>query len=253
MSDVPSPRQDVPLPAPAAVTLGSGMPDIEQLFLFARDAELRVRSLRMRIDERTRNARGEVVTHHELLLRHPGHVRVTTRHSDDPITADYDVWLGDGVRVRTYSAGHKVTTDRARRAAPVGGDHEDLPPWARTREPLTHLPPGSIVDAFVHPHGLFRQVMVSGPAAITGTHAVGDREAILVRTRHPRSTKILTDRPDRVVEVGVGRDSGFLLLLTERIGDVVTHHAVVTSLEIDPDIVDTAFELRTGDDARRIY
>jgi hypothetical protein len=75
----------------------------------------------------------------------------------------------------------------------------------------------------------------------------------VVRAQHPRSAKVLVDRPDRSVEVGIGRDSGFVLLLIERIGDAITRHAEVTTLQIDPVILDSAFELRLPDDVRKVY
>ena len=69
----------------------------------------------------------------------------------------------------------------------------------------------------------------------------------MLRADHPRSTYVLTDRPDRWLEVGVDRQTGFIVRLVEHIGDVVTRHAEVTSLELDPAIPDEAF---TGPPAR---
>jgi len=37
------------------------------------------------------------------------------------------------------------------------------------------------------------------------------------------------------------------------IGGSVTQHVEVTSVEVDPDIPDTAFTLHLGDDVREIY
>ena len=47
------------LPVAERVALGQAAPGIEELFLFAREAELRVRTLRMVIEERLETARGE--------------------------------------------------------------------------------------------------------------------------------------------------------------------------------------------------
>ena len=242
-----------PLPAATAVALGDDAPSIEELFLFAREAELRVGSLRMTIDERSMNAKGDDLVRHEVLLRHPGLARVTSTRSDDPLSSDYDVWIGDGDEVRTYSARNKLASVRARQTGVIGADSKDLPAYARSRESLTYLPSSSMADAFVHPHGLFRNVLVTGPLAIVGTQPVGGREAIVVRADHPRSVHVLADRPDRSVEVGIDRATGFLLLLSERIGDSVTHHVEVTSLELDPDIPDAAFELHLASDVRMLY
>ncbi len=253
MSDIVPVSTDQPLPTATAVALGAYAPSIEELFLFAREAELRVRSLRMSIIERSQNAKGEDVLRHDIAMRHPQQARVITRRTDDSLSSEYDVWIGDGDRVRTYSAWGKRASDRARRPAVVGPATPDLPAFSGARKPLTALPAGSIADAFVHPHGLFRNVLVTGPLAIIGTRDVGGREAIVVRSEHPRSTKILTDRPDRRVEVSIDRGTGFLLQLSEYVGDSATHLAEVVSLEVDPDIPDSTFVLRLGSDVRMIY
>ena len=198
-------------------------PSLEELFLFAREAELRVRSLRMTIIERSMNAKGDDMVRHEVYVRHPGLARMTSSRSDEPLSNDYDIWIGDGDRIRTFSARHKLASVRTRPAGVVGLDSPDLPPYARGREPLTHLPPGSMADAFIHPHGLFRNVLVSGPLAIVGSRMVHGREAIVVRGEHPRSTLVLLDRPDRTVEVGIDRATGFVSWLVEQIGESVTH------------------------------
>jgi hypothetical protein len=75
----------------------------------------------------------------------------------------------------------------------------------------------------------------------------------VVRAQHPRAAKVLVDRPDREIEVGIDRATGFLLSLIERIGDSVTHHAEVTSLELDPAIPDSVFELHLASDVRMLY
>lgn len=252
MSDI-VPVPDLPLPAPTVVALGAEAPSLEELFLFAREAELRVRSLSMSIDEHIWNARGEQVERHDIHLQHPGRARVATHRSDEAISDDYDIWIADGGRVRTYSARDKRASDRAQRPRVVASAGSDMPAWARTRTPLTALPAGSTADAFIHPHGLFRNVLVTGPLAILGTMDVAGREAIMVRSEHPRSTKILTDRPDRHVDVGIDRARGFLLHLSEHIGEQTTRLAEVTSLEVDPDIPDSAFRLHLAADVRDIY
>jgi len=241
------------LPAPATVALGDDTPDLETLFLFAREAELRVRSLRMMIEEHDSNAKGESIVYHEIALRHPGEARVTTRRSQDPLSSDYDIWVGDGGRIRTFSARDKRATDRAKRPPVVPADASDMPRRARTYQPLTSLPAGSTADAFIHPHGLFRNVLTTGPLAVLGTRDVNGREAVMVRSEHPRSTKILTDRPDRRVDVGIDRATGFLVHLSETIGGDLTHVAEVTLLEVDAVIPDSAFELHLSSDVRMLY
>lgn len=241
------------LPAAAAVALSGDAPSLEELFLFAREAELRVRSMRMTIDERSMNAKGEDLVRHEVLLRHPELARVTSTRSDEPLSKDYDIWIGDGDQVRTFSARNKLASVRTRPAQVVGLDSPDLPMYARGREPLTHLPEGSVADAFVHPHGLFRNVLVTGPLAIVGSRMVNGREAIVVLAEHPRSSMVLTDRPDRTVEVGIDRATGFVAWLVEQVGESITHQVEMTSLEIDGDIPDSAFELHLASDVRMLY
>ena len=235
------------------VALAEDVPSIETLFLFAREAELRVSRLRVIIEERSMNARGVDLVRHEVLLRHPDQARVTSTRSDDPLSRDYDIWIGEGDQIRTFSARHKLASVRTRPRGAVGVDNPDLPLYARTRAPLTHLPAGSVADTFIHPHGLFRNVLVTGPLAILGTRDVGGREAVVVRSQHPRSAKVLVDRPDRSVEVGIDRATGFLLSLVERIGDDITHQVEVATLELDPAIPDAAFELHLASDVRMLY
>jgi hypothetical protein len=242
-----------PPSAPALVELGEDAPSLERLFLFARDAELRVRSVRMVIVERSVTARAEEEVRHEVLVRNPGQARITTRRSKDPLSRDYDVWIGDGETVRTYRASDRLASVRAARTGVVGTDRADLPPWAKTRPVVTQLPAGSLADTFIHPHNLFRNVLVTGPLSIVGTSEFGGREAIVVRSRHPRSSEVLVDRPDRWIDVGIDRSSGFVTLLSEHIGEAETRRGEVTLLDLDPDIPDEAFQLHLGSDVRMLY
>ena len=207
----------------------------------------------MVIEEHRLSARGEETLQQELWLRHPEQARVTTRRDQASPSRDYEVWLLEGDTVTTYAAARRTASRRPRPAHVVGFDHADLPAFARQRQPLTPLPPDSLADTFVHPHGFFRNVLVTGPLAIKGTRPVHGREAIVVRAAHPRTAKVLLDRPDRIVEVGIGRETGFLLSLSERIGGTVTRHAEVTELLIDPVIPSSAFELRLPADIRVLY
>jgi hypothetical protein len=249
----------VPIVAPSAlpsaerVALAEATPGIEELFRFAREAELRVSSLRMTIEERLENARGPELHRHEIWLRHPGQARVTTRRDDAMPSRDYDVWLLDHDIVTTYLAARNVASRRPLARHVVGVEAPGLPAFARQREPITALPSGSLADTFVHPHGLFRNVLVTGPLAVIGTRSVGGREAIIVRSDHPRASKVLVDRPDRSIEVGIDRQLGFLLLLREVIADHVTQHAEVTELAADLPVPPSAFDLRLPADVRMLY
>ena len=76
MSDlIPSGQAGV-APSAARVALADDLPSIEDLFSYAREAELRVRSLRMTIEDRVVNARGTRTVTYEVQLKHPGHARV---------------------------------------------------------------------------------------------------------------------------------------------------------------------------------
>jgi hypothetical protein len=253
MSDLMRSSDAPVLPTAERVALADDAPSIEELFLFSREAELRVRSLRMNIDERSLTARGEEVLRHEIQLRHPGQARVTTYRDDSALARDYDVWLTDGQTALVYKAAAGVTSRRPLPRSVVGLEGPDLPLFAQQRGSITPLPSGTLADTFVHPHGLFRNVLVTGPVAIVGTRLVGGREAIVVRAQHPRTAKVLVDRPDRSIEVGIDRRTGFLLLLSERVADEVTHHAEVTDLEVDATIFDSAFELNLPSDVRELY
>lgn len=247
----------VPVPAspevPALVALDGAAPSLEDLFRFMVDAELRVRTLRMRISEQTMTARGETEVTHDVLLREDGRARVTRRRSADPMSRDYDVWSSDGSTVTTYDARSQRASVRRAPTAPVGVSARDLPRFARVRPARTRLPADSVADAFVHPNGFIRNVLLSGIVTFTGSTSLNGRETFLLRLQHPRSTYVLTDRPDRWVDVGVDRHTGFITLLVEHIGDTVTRHAEAVSLEVDQDIPDEAFVVHLPGDARRIF
>jgi len=88
------------------------LPELGELFTFMRDAELRFSTLRLRIEERAGTTRGEHLVTSELLLRHAGDARVTTTEEHRGTAGNYDLWLSDGETVRTYSAQHKLGTQR---------------------------------------------------------------------------------------------------------------------------------------------
>ena len=85
-----------------------------------------------------------------------------------------------------------------------------------------------MVDTFVHPHGFCRNVLATADLTLRGTARLADREVYVLRADHPRSTEVLTDRPDRWLELAVDRLSGLVLLLAEHVGDQLTRHAEVT-------------------------
>ncbi len=250
------------LPVPAApsapsvaamVALDGATPRLEDLFRFMVDAELRVGTLRIRILEQTMTARGDTEVTHDVLLRSDGRARVTRRRSADPVSRDYDVWSTDGTTVTTYDAMANRASVRQAHTTPVGVTAHDLPRFARVGPVRTRLPADSVADAFVHPNGFIRNVLLTGIVTFTGSSTLNGRETFLLRLQHPRSTYVLTDRPDRWVDVGVDRQTGFITLLVEHIGETVTRHAEAVSLEVDREIPDEAFTVHLPGDVRRIY
>ncbi len=254
MSDhLPVPVEPTRATVAGTIALDDEEPQVARLFAFMTDAELRFESLRMRITERTMTARGESLVISEVLVRHEGRARVTRRRSPEPMSRDYDVWATDGLTVTTYDAAAGRASVRPVERAPVGSSATDLPRFARVRPPLTRLPAESLPDTFVHPQGYLRNVAMTGVTSHAGSAVLHGRQTLLLRLDHPRSTYVLTDRPDRWVELGVDRQTGIITLLVEHIGDLVTRHAEVTSLEIDPVIPDEAFAVHLPEDVRRIY
>jgi hypothetical protein len=253
MSDLVVVAEQPAYRAPSIVALTADAPPLSELFSFMSEAELRVQSLRMRIRDAVLTARGEEVETIDVALRHPGHARVVHRRGEDLMSRDYDLWITDGEHVKTYDAAGNRASIRPMRRGVVGADRPDLPGFARLYIPRTPLPPESVADAFVHPHGYARNVLVTGPVRMVGTAMLQGREAFIVRADHPRTSQVLTDRPDRWIEVGIDRMTGFMLLLVEHIGDHVSHQAEVTSLELDPHLGDEVFEMYVSSDVRMLY
>jgi hypothetical protein len=238
---------------PAIVALPSETPSLSELFTFMRDAELRFSSLRMRIADAKVTSRGPMTEQVEAVIRHPGYARVTRRFGTDVLTNEYTVWLSDGDTVRTYDARSGTASARSARRPPVGVTREDLPGFSRVYVPVTGLPPESLVNTFVHPHGLCRNLLVTGPLSIVGGDRVAGREAIVIRCDHPRRSEVWTDRPDRSIEVAVDRMTGLVLRLGEQTAGEVTRRAEVTHLEIDPVVGDDLFQLHLSEDVTVIY
>ncbi len=218
---------------PAVVALPSGLPTVAELFEFMRDAEARFETLRIRIEERAVNARGDDLTTMEAVLRHPGAAKVTTIRPGDATKGEYEVWISDGEIVRTYASAHGLGTQRPVRNRPRGLDDPDLPGTSKVYEPITALPMETLPDTFVHPAGYCQNVLATGRCMVSGTDAIDGREAILLECDHPRTTELPGDRPDFHISIAVDRDTGVILRLVESIGGVVTRDAQVTGLQPD--------------------
>ena len=242
---------DVRLPNVVAPPVDA--PTMTELFAFMADAELRFETLRMRIVDRTWTTRGEETEVSEIWLRHPSKAKVLTRAGGDAPRAPSSIWLSDGETIRTYETERNLLRERPVRDRPEGLTRADLPPFARVYPPRTMLPMETLADTFVHPRGFCRNVLATGALELLGTTERNGRETWLVRCAQPRRAEVLNDRPDRVLEVGVDRLSGLIVLLIERFGETVTRHAEATDLTIDGPMSDEVFVLHVPETARRLY
>lgn len=239
---------------PAVVALERDAPPAAELFAFMAEAERRFESLRMRIADRTQTARGERIETLEVTVQHPGRVRLVSRRGENELSRDYDVWLSDGQVVTAYDADANTATVRRIPQRVAGATDQSLPSFARVWVPRTALPADTLADAFIHPRGFCRNVLSTGPLSWLDTRTLaGHREALVLRVDHPRTSHLLTDRPDHSLEVGVDRMTGLILLLEERIGARVTRRAEVTHLELDPMLPEATFRLHLSADVRMLY
>ena len=208
-----------------------------------RDAERRFETLRMRIEERTAAAAGELLVASEVFIRHPGWARVTTSEPSLGAAGNYEIWLSDGETVRSYSAPRRLATQRPVRTRVRGADDPDLPGFAQLYEPITPLPTETLPELFVHPAGYCQNVLATGRCDVLGTDEVSGREAIVLGCAHPRAVERVADRPDFAVRVAVDRDTGAILRLTETTATIVTRDAIATVFEPDAKLPSTAFTL----------
>jgi hypothetical protein len=238
---------------PEIAQLGPDLPDLATLFAFARDAELRFATLRLRLEARAWIAGGETLRVHEVLVRHPGTARVTVVRPDRPAPSNHEIWLSDGETVRVYRSGHRLATTRPARQRPVGIDARDLPGASRPYAPLTALPANSLPDTFVHPGGYCQNVLATGTTFVAGTGTAAGREAVFVTCEHPRTIEMAGDRPDHRLEVAFDRETGLLSRLVESFGGTVTRQVAATELAPDASIPESAFAIAVPGDAGSIY
>jgi hypothetical protein len=253
MHEAPAATQLPALRPPDQPTLSTNTPDVKELFRFMTEAELRVESLRMRIVDQKMTTHGEETETHEVWLRHPGSAKVISSRGA-PLDRDFDVWVTDGTTVHTYDARGNTATTRRLPVRPVGVDDPNLPSYAQVYLPVTTLPAETLADTFVHPHGYCRNVLSTGVVTMRGTLLLaGGREALLLRCDHPRTSHVLTDRPDHWLEVGVDLQTGVIVLLAEHVGEQLTRHAEVAVLAIDEPMPDEIFRLHISSDTRTLY
>jgi hypothetical protein len=230
-----------------------GLPDVATLFTFMRDAELRFRTLRMRIEERTWGAAGEALLIHEVVIRHPDRVRVTVRHADLPMPRDHETWAFASGTITTWSAIHGTRTDRPARRGIEGLGSSTLPASSKVYRPLTPLPIDSIAEVCIHPANYLQNVVSTGVVRVTGQVRVADREAVVVESLHPGTARIAADRSDASIRLAADAALGVISLLEQRLGDRVVRRAEAVSIEQDAEIPDAVFHVSIPSTARRIY
>jgi len=244
----PSQRRPRILALPAG-----GLPDVATLFTFMRDAELRFRTLRMRIEEHTWGAAGEALLIHEVVVRHPDRARVTVRHADLPMPRDHETWAFDAGTITTWSAIHGTRTERQARRGIVGLESSTLPASSKVYRPLTQLPVDSIAEVCIHPANYLQNVVSTGAVSVTGQERIAGREAVIVESLHPGTARIAADRSDASIRLAADAALGVISLLEQRLGDRVVRRAEAVSIEPDADIPDAAFHVSIPSTARRIY
>jgi hypothetical protein len=254
-ADLPVPVGRRPRPELVALPPDE-LPSLADLFTFMRDAELRFDTLRMRIEERSATTRGEHLVVVELALRHPKDARVMTTEPHRGTAGNYEIWISDGETVRTYSAPHKLGTERPVRR-PVQGvsgpEARDLPGTSRVYVPLTALPTETLPDTFVHPAGYCQNVLSTGDCRVTGLGEVAGRETVVVECDHPRTIEMAADRPDFRIRVNVDRADGVILRLEESIGGSMTRDASVTDYDPDGPLAPNAFDFAVPTGTTMLY
>jgi outer membrane lipoprotein-sorting protein len=237
---------------PAQIALSAGVPTVAELFEFMRDAELRFETLRMRIAERSSTTRGEHLVVMEVAVRHPGDAKVTTTEPHRGTAGNYEIWLSDGETVRTYSAPHKLGTQRPVRHT-VRGLDSDLPGSSQVYWPLTPLPMETLPDTFVHPAGYCQNVLATGRCWISGTDVVAGRECVIVECDHPRAVEEVADRPDFHITVAVDRADGVILRLVETISGEITRDAEVDAYHPNAPLVPSTFQFTFPTGTRMVF
>ena len=235
------------------MALPTALPTLEQLFTFARDAELRFETLRLQIEVRAIGARGDQRTLMDVMLRHPANVRVTTSDPDGGTRGNYIVWLSDGETVRTFSGVTRVGTSRPVRRRVRGLADRDLPGTSTVYVPVTELEKETLPETFIHPAGFCQNVLATGDCRIEGTAEQNAREVVIVQCHHPRTVEVSEDRPDHELQVWFDRETGVISRLIETIAGQVTRDAVATVLQPDSPLPPNAFTFSFPSDARMIF
>ncbi len=235
------------------VSLPAGLPTVEELFTFARDAEQQFETLMLRIEERTFATRGEQLVTMDVAIRHPGHARVVTTEPARRAAGHHELWISDGEVIRTYSAAHKLGTSRPVRTRVRGLDPSEYPGRSTVYEPITSLPMETLAELFVHPAGYCQNVLATGECWVAGTDRIAGRESIVVECLHPRVVERSVDRPDYSVQVAFDRLDGIVTRLVEAVGTEVTRIAEVVHLDPDAALPPTTFDFDFPEGSTILY
>ena len=235
------------------VALPAGLPTVDELFTFMRDAERRFETLKMRIEERTWGARGEQVAAVDVAIRHPGQARVVTSTPGNAAAGHHELWISDGEVVRTFSASHKLGTSRPVRPRVRGLDPKTYPGSATVYDPITALPMETLPELFVHPAGFCQNVLATGECWISGTTEFPWGESIVVECDHPRSVERDVDRPDYHIQIAVDRHEGVITRLAETVKGELTRLATVVLLDPDATIPPSVFELELPEGTTTLF
>ena len=238
--------------SPHVAALATDQPSVAELFTFMRDAELRLRTLKMRIEERTYGARERLLVM-DISLRHPGHARVVTSEPSKGAVAPGEIWLSDGETIRTFATAHRLATKRPVRNRPRGLDSKDFPGSAKVYEPETPLPMETLAELFIHPAGYCQNVLATGDCWISGTDSIAGRTAIVVECAHPRAVEVSVDRPDYHIQIAVDRDTGVITRLAESVRGELTRLATVIVLDPDAPLQPTTFDLELPEGTTVLY
>jgi hypothetical protein len=155
--------------------------------------------------------------------------------------------------ITTWSAIHGTRTDRPARRGIAGLDSSTLPASSKVYRPLTPLPIDSIVEVCIHPANYLQNVVATGVVGVIGQERIAGREAYVVESLRPGTTRIAADRSDASIRLAADAGLGVISLLEQRLGDRVVRRAEAVSIEPDADIPDAAFDVAIPSTARRIY
>ena len=243
-------RRQPPVPVdgrhrPELASLPAGLPDVDELFTFARDAELRFETLRMRIEECGGHGPRRAPDVLEVALRHPGDARVTTTEPSRGTAANYELWLSDGDDRPDLLGAHKLGTERPVRQTVVRpATTRDLPGHVAGLRPADGAADG---DAPGHVRPSRRLLPErAGDRRAAGCRArtdVAGREAVVLDCDHPRTIEIWPPTgPTITIQVVVRPRDRLILRLVETIGGAVTRDADGRRLRPDAPLPPSAFD-----------